>query len=251
MAQLTKFGYQHQDTSVDKIDPRIKITCLALISITSIYAKPLALLTTSITVIAILNLSKIKILLFLKEMFYFYILLVLIILSRSLSVPGKILFHWSFVTISYEGIYEGLLIVWRLLLIAILGLLVTATTPQSKIRSTIEWFLKPFPCIPHHIIGTMIALLIRFIPVVFLKAREIATAQRSRAIERRKNPIYRIVSFAVPVLRGSIITADRLAMAMEARNYGYRRTTPNWRTHFKDYFVLIIGFSQAGMMLLW
>ena len=98
--------------------------------------------------------------------------------------------------------------------------------------------LKPVPLIPRARIATMMALLLRLIPLIFTQLSETMDAQRARGIENRKNPFYRMTKFSIPFLRRSFETADRLALAMEARCYSDQRTDPQLNASRRDIAVL-------------
>ena len=72
----------------------------------------------------------------------------------------------------------------------------------------------------------MIGLIIRFLPYILDQAKATADAQRARGVENRKNPIYRLIKFVVPLVRRTFENADNLAVAMEARCYSENRTDP-------------------------
>jgi biotin transport system permease protein len=70
----------------------------------------------------------------------------------------------------------------------------------------------------------MIGLIMRFVPVILDQAKETSKAQRVRGVENRKNPVYRLIKLAIPLIRRTFESADKLAVAMEARCYSENRT---------------------------
>jgi energy-coupling factor transporter transmembrane protein EcfT len=102
----------------------------------------------------------------------------------------------------------------------------------------VESLLKPFPFIPRKRVALMMGLLLRFLPLILSAARETADAQRARAIENRRNPVYRMVKLIIPLMRRAFLEADRLATAMEARCYTEDRVTPPIRTRSGDWVFL-------------
>jgi energy-coupling factor transporter transmembrane protein EcfT len=58
--------------------------------------------------------------------------------------------------------------------------------------------LKPIPVVDEKMAATMLGLVVRFLPVILFQAGEIADAQRARGIERRKNPLIRLMKFTIP-----------------------------------------------------
>jgi energy-coupling factor transporter transmembrane protein EcfT len=107
-----------------------------------------------------------------------------------------------------------------------MGFLLMATTRIAHIRAALVWFLAPIPLVDEKALATMVGLLVRFLPVILFQAAEISDAQRARGIERRKNPLIRLVKFSIPLFRRVFLSADELAAAMQARCYSEQRTLP-------------------------
>jgi energy-coupling factor transporter transmembrane protein EcfT len=151
--------------------------------------------------------------------------------------------------VSREGLLDGAVLVTRMLVVVFLAAVLIATTRPAEIKAAVEWFLKPFPGIPAARIGTMLGLLLRFMPLIFLQAAKTRDAQRSRAIENRKNPFYRLTRFTLPFMRCAFESADRLALAMEARGYRDQRTPPRLSAGRGDWAVLALAMGAS--LLLW
>jgi energy-coupling factor transporter transmembrane protein EcfT len=124
------------------------------------------------------------------------------------------------------------------------------TTRSAEIRTAVVWFLRPVPWIPAARVGTMIGLLVRFLPEVLRTARETAAAQRARGIENRKNPVYRLTRLAVPLMRKTFLRADRLALAMTARCYSEDRTDPELRAGPGDRAILLTAVAVCLPVIL-
>ena len=153
-------------------------------------------------------------------------LLALMAVARALTELAGPFLDLGAIRLSIPGLVQGTLFAWRLMLMVLLGSILTATTSPSGVKAAVTWFLKPFPLVPAARVGTMLSLLLRFIPLIFQQAGQTLEAQRARAVDRRKNPIYRLRCFGLPFLRRTLLTADRMTEAMEARCYSDRRTGP-------------------------
>ena len=139
---------------------------------------------------------------------------------------------------------------WRLLLVVIMGVLLMATTRTADIRAALVWYLKPVPVVDEKMAATMVGLVVRFLPVILFQGAEIADAQRARGIERRKNPLIRLMRFTIPLFRRVLIRADELAAAMQARCYSEQRTLPELRFASRDTLALGIGFLLSSTVML-
>ena len=102
---------------------------------------------------------------------------------------------------------------------------------------------KPVPGVPEKRLAVSLGLIVRFIPVIFTKAAEVAAAQQARCINFRKNPFYRLKAFSIPLLRGVFSDAGNLAVAMEARCYSEEGIQDVSSASPKDWAMLIAGAS--------
>ncbi|MGA6925481.1 MAG: energy-coupling factor transporter transmembrane component T, partial [Desulfosarcina sp.] len=103
----------------------------------------------------------------------------------------------------------------------------------------------PIPIVDEKMAATMVGLVVRFVPVILFQAVEISDAQRARCVERRKNPLIRLMRFATPLLRRVFGSADELAVAMQARCFNEQRTLPDLRFSRRDGLALGIGVIMA------
>lgn len=241
LAELTGPGFQPGNSVLHGLDARSKIICFFMLSLTvtglefegmAVYAVGLAGILTSLN-------FKPKTLA--AELRYFFPLLFFVFLARAISTPGEHVIGYKFLVLTRPGIVDGALISWRLLTIALLGLVFIHSTGPSKVRAAVRWLLEPIPFVPAQRIATMMGLVVRFIPVILNQARDTLDAQRARGVESRKNPVYRLTRLAVPLIRRTFLNADNLALAMEARGYNEDRTATSLIFRARDFFAL--GFT--------
>jgi energy-coupling factor transporter transmembrane protein EcfT len=247
MAELTTFSYRPGNSLIHSLDVRFKLAALVFSSLASLNADFPMLITASCLLVIVFFHLRMPLKSVLKEIRYFFLLMLLIFSARALTATGTPLFETKYILISRQGIYEGALVAWRLLIIVFLALPFVATTRSSEVKAAVEWYLTPFPFIPQKRIATMMSLIMRFIPVIFEQARETADAQRARSVENRKNPVYRMIKFAIPLIRRIFETADELVAAMEARCYSESRTKPEFEARLRDWMVL----AASGGFCLW
>ena len=249
MAELTSFSYQAGRSLLYRLDARFKLLFLVLISLTSLKAGLWALLFLCGGLLWILSDARLSLVAVLRELRYFLFLLVVVFAVRALSTPGEAVFTSKLITITREGLVDGVLVCWRLLLIVLLGLLLTATTRPAEIRAAVEWILKPIPAVPAKRIGTMMGLIMRFIPVILNQIKETAEAQRARGVENRKNPVYRLTKLGIPLIRRTFENADHLIVAMESRCYSENRTGPELMSTPRDWIALLVIIALSLSMI--
>jgi biotin transport system permease protein len=187
----------------------------------------------------VLNHTGLPLKLALKDLRYVLLLLLFVFMARSLSVPGSPVVEFKGITVTREGLYEGAMVCWRLVIVIMTGLSFVLTTRSSEIKAAVEWMLKPFPWIPAKRIAIMMGLVVRFIPIIFEQAKKTMDAQRARGVENRKNPVYRLKMFSIPLMRRIFERADKLVLAMESRCYSENRTDSLLSSGVKDWIALI------------
>ena len=145
MAELTVFSFQPGTSLLHKLDVRFKLLFLILISLVSLGGgfTGLGILTGLVT--ALIIYSRLPLKSGFKEFRFFLIFLLLILLARMLTTPGTALIEIKSIAITRPGLMSGVLICWRLVIIALLGYLFVFTTSSSVIKAAVEWFLKPLP----------------------------------------------------------------------------------------------------------
>ncbi|WP_282780154.1 MULTISPECIES: energy-coupling factor transporter transmembrane protein EcfT [unclassified Nocardia] len=112
----------------------------------------------------------------------------------------------------FTGWVSAVLVSERILALVLLANLVTLTTRTSAMIDTIERALGPLRPIgvrPERV-GLLVAMTIRFIPVIREQAELVRAAQRARGIERS-------TAFLIPLLIRTLRMADNLGEALDAR----------------------------------
>lgn len=250
MAELTAFSFRPGHSVLHRIDPRFKLFLIIYISLCmhAASATGLALITAGLALLAAA--CRFPVLSAAREVRYFALLAFLVFASRSLTEPGTAVFVFWGLEVTASGLAEGGLTAWRLMLVALLGLFLVHSTRSAELKSAVEWFLRPAPFVPERKVGIMLGLTLRFIPLIFDQARLTLQAQRARGVENRKNPVFRLIVFAGPMLRRTMEQADRLAAAMAARNYNEDRTPFELRAGRLDWIALAVA-GLTGAAAVW
>ena len=238
MAELTAFVYRPGGSILHVLDVRFKLLFLVLFSAAALKAYLPALSISSLFIASVVIITHLPVKSIFKDLRYFIILLFFVFVARALSTPGSPVIIFNDITITRQGMYDGALVCWRLAIVAMTGVLFISTTRPTEIKAAVEWLLSPFPFIPEKRVATMMSLIMRFLPLILIQAKEVADAQRARCIENRKNPVYRMKKLAIPIVRRIFENADELATAMEARCYSEDRTGPKLSSSRRDWIAL-------------
>lgn len=103
-------------------------------------------------------------------------------------------------------------VILRMICALALANFVTMTTRLSDMIAVLQMLARPLaPILPPRRLALAIALMIRFIPLMLLRADDIALAWRARSPRR---PRWRIL---VPITLSTLDDADRVAEALRAR----------------------------------
>lgn len=251
MARLSVFfTYQSGSSRIHKLDVRFKFFALAILSLAVLQYDVIPLASISLVSIILARHIGLSLYDILVELRYFMLLLAMLVLARAFTTPGEDLNIVPWLSMTREGFVAGGKTAWRILIVAVFGLIFIATTKPSSVKAGVVYFLKPLPKVPAARIGTMLGLLLRFIPLVFRQADATFDAQRARGIEMRRNPFYRIKRFVIPFMRRLFKGTDRLIEAMEARCYSDQRTDPVLLSQKSDWWMLCCVISVAGLFSL-
>jgi biotin transport system permease protein len=243
MVELNFFHFWPGDSLPHRMDPRLKVAAVALLSVAlGLTASKLEVVTLTLVVAGVAWLARLPLRLLVRELRRFILLIAVTILIRAWGDVGATL--PVFPHISQTGLIAGTLFAWRLLMVLIIGLILTGTTRLTEIRGAIYWFLRPLPFVPSARIATMFSLALTLIPLIFDQAATVREAQTARGIELVGNPLKRLYCLAWPVIRETFYRADELILALETRCYSEDRTMPEFSGTVYDPWIL------AGVMII-
>jgi energy-coupling factor transporter transmembrane protein EcfT len=249
MAELTVFAYRAGDSILHRVDVRMKLALVAAASLVGLRLDFAALGLMALGLLAVAAGCRRSLRVQPGEWRWVAVLLAFVFAARTLSAEGTPVFSILALDITGEGLREGARVCLRLGLVFLLGSLLVATTRSSEIRAGVQWFLKPLPFISAERVGTMLGLLVRFLPVIFEEVARVSDAQRARGVENRRNPLRRAVKLGIPVMSRILERSDRLALAMEARCYSETRTPEGLRAGFKDWAVFALSCGWLATLL--
>jgi len=221
--------YLPGETVVHRLDPRVKIVAVLLMSplIFTAQAAGIVLICLFLAaVIAIVHLSIAQTAAAVRPVAFF---IIVIFLMHLLLTEGRSLLSLDPLPlrITREGIVQGAYVTWQFICLLVVAAILTMTTLPSDLVGGIERLLRPLARlgIPSQDIAVMISMALRFIPMLYEEYERLRTAQAARGADFTTGSILlrlrAVSSFVVPLLLCAFRRADELAMAMEAR--GYRR----------------------------
>ena len=243
-----------------QLDPRSKVLG-ALFFILAIFVAPfpLGLVFLYLVTAILLFVSHLRIMDFWPAFKPFLIIILITVIFQLIFIPGKYLFKFYIISISYEGIQVAVSFTLRFILLLFIVQLLTATTTPVAMMDGLEQMLNPLRKLGlavHELIMIM-TISLRFIPIFIEEAERIRKAQLCRGADFRVGSLSQrlknLFAWLLPLLRVSIKRAEDLSQAMEARAYqgGEGRTRLNvLQLGFNDYLYLLIMAALFGGILL-
>ena len=226
------FHYFPGESLLHEMDARVKLGMLMGVTI-SVFGSDMPGLMLLSTLLAFgITATRLPMAPVLRQMRAFGVLILVIVIVKTLSFRSP---HFSI-----NGLLEGAVYGWRLVLVLISAVIFISTTKTTETRDAIVWTLRPFPESFRAKTAAMISLTLSFVPTVFDQASIIRFAQKSRGIDSVKNPIKKLRSYGVPLAIRTFSKADSIAMAMQARCYGNHLPTTIQRAGKKELFFTLL-----------
>ena len=209
-----------------RLDPRTKILAV-LLFISGIFMAEsyLAYGVMSLFTVICIIISSIPVKLIARSLKPLWIIIVFTLAIHVFTTPGEVIYAYSFLTITWEGIRQGLLMTARLMLLIVISSLLTFTTSPIVLTDGIERLLNPFRRfgLPAHELAMMMTIALRFIPTLLEETDRIMKAQIARGAEFSSGNLLKraqsMIPLLVPLFISAFRRADELATAMEARCY--------------------------------
>lgn len=223
---ITLGQYYPEQSVIHRLDARTKILGTLLYIIEIFLVNSFAGFGLVILALGVLiGISRVPVRFIFKGLKAVVFIILLTFVLNLFMFDGTVLWHWKFLTITYEGMYRSCFMALRLILLIIGISMLTLTTKPMELTDGLEKLLKPFNRfgLPSHEIALMMSIALRFIPTLLEETDKIMKAQQARGadfesgnlIQRVKN----MIPILIPLFVGSFRIAQDLALAMEARCY--------------------------------
>lgn len=223
---ITLGQYYPEQSVIHRLDARTKILGTLLYIIELFLVNSFAGFGLVILALGVLiGISKVPVRFIFRGLKAVVFIILLTFLLNLFMFDGTVLWHWKFLTITYEGLYRSCFMALRLILLIIGTSMLPLTTKPMELTDGLEKLLKPFNRfgLPSHEIALMMSIALRFIPTLLEETDKIMKAQQARGadfesgnlIQRVKN----MIPILIPLFVGSFRIAQDLALAMEARCY--------------------------------
>ncbi len=258
--------YVAQNSIVHKLDPRVKVFVFSMIIIAITFGQSLIAMSLALGMIVVLIfLSKINLKFAFKSILAPLPFLLLFALIQTFLLSStkntEVLFSYSIFRATTSSVTAGVILLMRFLGLILAISLTTFCTSTSEFVQGLQHLLSPVNRIGIKTMDLIMVLqiTIRFIPLLAQTAERIAKNQASRGAEWGTrgggffSRVKRLFPLLVPLFVISIRRAEVLALAMDARAYGYREErTSMAELHFSVadiLFILIIIIVSLLILL--
>lgn len=226
LRDITIGQYYRSDSFIHKLDPRVKLFgVFAYLILLFIYESVFSYLLAGAFLIFTIYVSKVPLRFILRGLRAIFIILFISVIFNIFYTPGKILFEFYFIKITYEGLIKAAFMGIRFVFIIISSSMLTFTTTPNNLTDGLEkslGFLKKIK-VPVHEIALMMSIALRFIPILMEETDKIIKAQTARGADFESGGIIKKAKKMIPILIPLIISAFKragdLATAMDARCY--------------------------------
>lgn len=221
--------YHPGDTLLHRLDPRVKICAVMVLSLLIFAAAPAGIALISLFLAVLIRTARLTLAQTAAALRPVAVFMAAIFFMHLFTTDGEPLFTLSplTLTITREGLSQGALVTWQFAGLVIGAAILTMTTLPSDLVGGIERLLRPLARvgIPSQEIAVMIAMALRFLPMLLEEYDRLRMAQMARGADFSSGGIRlrmrAVALLTVPLLLSAFRRADELVTAMEAR--GYRR----------------------------
>lgn len=226
LRDITIGQYYPADSAIHALDPRTKLACTFIFLISLFVTKsPIGYALATIVLFSCINISKVPFKFITRGLRAIVFILLISVSFNIFLTKGTVLIKIGPLSVTKEGLITAGFMALRLIYLVIGSSLMTLTTTPTKLTDGLETslgFLKRFR-VPVHEISMMMAIALRFIPILVEETDKIMKAQMARGADFESGNIIRRAKALVPILVPLFVSAFRraaeLANAMEARCY--------------------------------
>ena len=224
--EITLGQYYKGNSVLHRLDPRTKVAGTVLYIISLFIGKSIAAyLLAGVFLAVMVKISTVPFSYMVRGLKAVFTILIFSVVLNMFFIPGEVIVDFGFCDISREGLQTAVFMAIRLVFLILGSSLMTLTTTPNQLTDGMEKLLKPLKKlkIPVHEISMMMAIALRFIPILTEELDKIMQAQMARGAEFDQGNLIQKVKSVVPILVPLFVSAVRrandLAMAMESRCY--------------------------------
>lgn len=224
---ITIGQYYNTSSPVHRLDPRVKIAFSLIYVITLFFDRNPVLYAAAFTVLAVyIWLSRVPAKFIFKGLKSLWMIIAFTLVINLFSVKGlDVLFEWKFIRITEAGVISAIYLGLRLIFMIIGSSMMTYTTTPNALTDGLEkmlGWLRRFH-VPVHEFAMIMAIALRFVPILIEELDKIMKAQTARGIDFKEGNLFarlrKMMPIIIPLFVSAVRRSNELAMAMDARCY--------------------------------
>lgn len=220
--------FMDRDSLLHQLDPRTKLLGMLLVMLGVMSLRSLGqYVVITVFVVFVVLMSKVSWISYWQMLRPLRLILFFTFLYNIMATPGThTIWTWSWITLTQEGIWAGVSVTWRLVLLIVAASILTLTTKPLVLARGLESLLSPLSRlrVPISQISLMVVIAIRFIPTIMEELERIILAQKARGYDlaavRMPRRLLAYIPIVIPLFMTTIQRAEQLTMAIEARAFG-------------------------------
>ncbi len=257
--------YMSVDSLLHHMEPAAKLAGFAFLLLAAAFSPtPLGIAVGAAIVLGGMALTKMPIKNALKGLSaplpFLLIIAALQVFIVSETDPAP-LFRFWFLRVSLAGLKTGLVLILRFTVLMLMLNWMSFCVSPSEMIYGLQRALRPLKKLgaqPMDFVMT-IQIMMRFLPILAQSAERIAKAQASRGAnwDGKSGGLFarvrRIVPLILPLFTASLRRAEKIALAMDARAYGYQGDRTSMAVYVfrkKDGVLLLAALTAAAAMIL-
>jgi energy-coupling factor transport system permease protein len=238
--------YTEADTFLHRIDPRVKIIAVALLSLLAfVMANLYSLLLLLAFIFLLLFLSRAKwSKTYFALKFVLRLMLLIVVLWPFFDGTGTpVVFSYGFLQITEPAILRGITSAMRVGCLATVWYILMFTTSQRDLVLALVRLGLRFDY------GLTVGISLRFFPTFVSTIDSITDAQKARGLSFEQGGLFarsrKYVAILVPAVVSALRTADGLSLALQSRAYGARMD----RTYLRELKMRLRDYAALGVVV--
>jgi len=227
MTHMSSGAYHPGDSMMHRLDALVKLICFLLLLLAILTTDtPAGYMAMLLFTTAAAYLARIDSKRAMSSIRQFWWLLALVVLSNfAFYSPEETFGAWWVFTPSVRGLYKGISIALRVVMIIVISGTLLSTTSSLKLLEALETMLSPLIKIgiPAGRLVTVLRLSTRLLPSLFDDAEFIRRSQKARGVNFVSKGFFSKAETAMPLVLPLLINAfrraDDLSMVMECRGF--------------------------------
>lgn len=227
MKDMTIGQFYNTDSVIHRLDPRVKIA-FTLIYVLSLFfsRNPVLYIIAFAVLILYIRMSKVPMSFILKGLRALGMIILFTVVINLFTIQGaSVLVEWRFLRITDAGLRAAIYLGLRLCFMIIGSSMMTYTTTPNALTDGLEkmlgWMKKLH--VPVHEFAMIMAIALRFVPILVDELDKIMKAQMARGIDFKEGNLMtrlrKLIPIIIPLFVSAVRRSNELALAMDARCY--------------------------------